>query len=159
MGHTYEDLAVMYRLYEKADRFLCLPECKYHYRQHSRGIMGDSSLKNRWDHYLAARQRCEDMMGTWPQWESLLEGRCITAAIGVWCGYYSNPREQRRDYLPQLKELSRFARERVHIMKQDTSRGLAGRLVMRLLPHASWWSFGLAWFIGWLYRLRHGRSL
>ncbi|MBQ1930764.1 MAG: glycosyltransferase, partial [Lachnospiraceae bacterium] len=52
VGHTYEDLAVIYRLYERADRFLCLTDRKYHYRQHPYGIMGDSSLKNRLDHCL-----------------------------------------------------------------------------------------------------------
>ena len=159
VGHTYEDLAVIYRLYGKADRFLCLPEQKYHYRQRQNGIMGDSSLPNRLDHCLAARQRYEDMVDTWPEWKGMLEGRCVTAAIGVWCGYYSNPREQRQAYLPQLREMARFAREKYHTVEQDTGRGLAGRLVTRLLPYASWWSFGLAWGIGQLYRWKHGRSL
>lgn len=159
VGHTYEDLAVIYRLYQKADRFLCLPDCKYHYRQHANGIMGNSSLPNRLDHCLAARQRYEDMVETWPEWKDLLEGRCVTAAIGVWCGYYSNNSAVRRRYLPQLKEIAAHAKGKAWIVKRDTSRGLAGRMVVRLLPYATRWSFGLAWIIGQLYRLRHDRSL
>ena len=159
VGHTYEDLAVIYRLYERADRFLCLTDRKYHYRQHPYGIMGDSSLKNRLDHCLAARQRCEDMVDRWPQWTDLLEGRCVTAAIGVWCGYYCNPRHERKAYLPQLEEMARYARDKAWTVQGDASRGLAGRMVIRLLPYATWWSFGLAWGIVRLYRLRHGRSL
>lgn len=158
-GHTYEDLAVIYRLYEKADHVLCLPDRKYHYRQHSHGIMGDSSLSNRLDHCLAARGRCEDMMSCWPEWEGMLEGRCITAAIGVWCGYYCNPKEERQKYLPQLKKMAEDAKKKMWTVQKDTSRGLAGRMVIRLLPYATWWSFGLAWGIGRLYRLRHDRSL
>ena len=159
VGHTYEDLAVIYRLYEQADRFLCLPDRKYHYRQHPYGIMGDCSLKNRLDHCLAAGQRCQDMIRRWPQWSDLLEGRCVTAAIGVWCGYYCNPREERKKYLPQLREMARYAGDKAGTVRKDTSRGLAGQMVIRLLPHATWWSFGLAWGIGRLYRIRHGRSL
>ena len=47
VGRTYEDLAIVHRLFERAEVILCLPEAKYHYLQRPDSIVGDISLQNR----------------------------------------------------------------------------------------------------------------
>lgn len=158
-GRTYEDLATLYRLFVKAERIMCLSEPKYHYRRRDDGIVGDTSLSNRMNHYLAARQRYGDMIEKFPEFQSLLEGRCITAAIGIWCGYYHNPITIRREYAPQLHQIAQFAKPRIKMALKNTSCGLAGRIVIRLLPYDHWWAFWLAGVIGRLYQRKHGRML
>jgi glycosyltransferase involved in cell wall biosynthesis len=158
-GRTYEDLATVYRLLEKARRILCLPEQKYHYRRRSGSIVGDTSLPNRMNHYLAAQARYEDMVRRFPEFEALLEERCIAAAAGIWCGWCRNAPAVRRQYAPQLKEITTYARSRLQKVLRCTGSGLAGRLVMRLLPYDSWWAFALAGLIGHLYQRKHGRML
>lgn len=159
VGHNFEDLAIAYRLFEASDKVLCLPEPKYHYLQRSDSIIADTSLKNRMDCYIAAQRRCVDMADRWPQFRSLLEWQCITSLIGIWCGYIYNPKAIRLRFIPQLRDIAAFAKPRYKEALKYTNLGLAGRLVMRLVPHAAWWSFALAGLIGWLYKLKHGRIL
>lgn len=159
VGQTYEDLATVYRLFSKAARIVCLPEPKYHYRRRQNSITGDASLPNRMNHYLAARARYADMAESWPEHRELLEQRCVTAAIGIWSGYYHNPRVVRLQYISQLKEISQYAKPRIHLMLKQKSCGLAGRLILRLLPYHACWAFALAGAIGWLYQRKHGRML
>ena len=158
-GRTYEDLATVYRLLEKAERILCLPEQKYHYRRRSGSIVGDTSLPNRMNHYLAAQARYEDMVRRWPEFEELLQERCMAAAVGIWCGWCRNAPNVRRQYAPQLKEIAAYARPRIQKVLRRTSSGLAGRMVMRLLPYNTWWAFTLSGIIGYFYQRKHGRML
>jgi glycosyltransferase involved in cell wall biosynthesis len=158
-GRTYEDLATVYRLLEKARRILCLPAQKYHYRRRSGSIVGDTSLPNRMNHYRFAHQRYLDMVDAWPEFRLLLEERCITSAIGIWCSYYCNPQKIRRQYAQQLQKIAAYAKPRIRQALDCTSCGLAGRLVLRLLPYNTWWAFALAWLIGKLYQRKHGRTL
>lgn len=159
VGHTYEDLATVYRLFGKAERVLCLPEPKYHYRRRHDSITADISLPNRMEHYLAARQRYADMAAEWPEFQELLEQRCAAAAIGLWSGYFHNPRNVRIEYASQLRDISDFVKPRIHRIRKQPSCGLAGRLILLLLPYNTWWAFGLAGLIGWLYARKHGRTL
>jgi glycosyltransferase involved in cell wall biosynthesis len=158
-GKTYEDLATVYRLLLKVRRVLCLPEPKYHYRHRKGSIMSDTSLPNRMNHYEFARQRYADLIGQFPEFEALLEERCLAAAVGIWCGYCHNPRPLRREYAAQLHEIAAYAKPRLHQALTHTSAGMAGRLVLRLLPYDRLWAFHLARFIGWLYQCKHGRTL
>lgn len=158
-GRTYEDLSTVYRLLEQAQTIACLPEQKYHYRRHSGSIVADTSLPSRMNHYLAARQRYGDLASRYPEFEVLLQERCLAAAVGIWCGWYRNPSHIRRQYAPQLRQIAAFARPRLRQCLKHTGCGAAGRAVMRLLPYDTRWAFALAGLIGWAYQLRHGRTL
>lgn len=158
-GKTYEDLATVYRLLCKAERVLCLPEPKYHYRRRRNSIMGDAALSNRVNHYDFAQQRYADLANRWPELQALLEDRCLTAAIGIWCGYYHNPRSIRREHAAKLREIAVYAKPRVRSALKRTSCGLAGKLVLRLLPYDQSWAFWLSDLIGRLYQRKHGRTL
>lgn len=155
-GRTYEDLATVYRLLEQAQRVLCLPEQKYHYRRHRGSITADTALPSRMNHYLSARQRYEDMAPRYPELERLLQERCMAAAVGIWCCWYRNPRQVRRQYPRQLRQIAAEAKGQC---LKHTGCGLAGRMVMRLLPYDTWWAFALAGLIGQAYELKHGRTL
>ena len=159
VGQTYEDLAAVHRLFAKAEKVLFLSEPKYHYRRRDDGIVGDTSLPNRMNHYNAAQQRYANMVKDFSEFQELLELRCITAAIGIWCGYYHNPISVRREYAPQLRQIAQFAKPGVKKALKDTNCGLAGRMVIRLLPYDRWWAFALAGLISRLYQWKHGRML
>lgn len=158
-GRTYEDLAVLYRVFEKADRILCLTQPLYHYRQRPTGIIGNTGLDNRMNHFLAAKNRLEDLLPRHPEFEALLENRCATAAIGLWTAYYRNPKALRRAYLPQMKEISRFAAPLCRRAARTPGLGMAGKMAVRLVPHPTPWAFAGAYLIGKLYERKHGRTL
>lgn len=158
-GRTYEDIAVMHRLFLRAEEVLCLPEAKYHYRQRVGSIVGDTSLENRIDHFLAAKQRYDEIGAQWPQFENLMLGQCVASAIGIWRGYYRNPEPVRKQMLPQLKDISKFAAQHYQAALRDMSPGKAGKILIRLTPYPEWWSFLLSCVIGRLYEFKHGRAL
>lgn len=159
VGRTFEDMAIAYRLFEKAEHVLCLPEAKYHYLQRSDSILGDVSLRNRMNSLLAVRERYEEMYEQYPQFCVLLENTCVAESVCVWACYWYNSREEREKYRVQLKEISDFSRPRWKQAFKDTNLGVLGRMVICLLPYPTWWSFGLAWLIGRIYKLRHGKLL
>ena len=155
-GRTFEDVAVMYKLFERTDKVACLSKRGYNYRQHSASIIADKSLKNELNYYHAAKERYEAMRERWPQFESQLLAQCAMCTIGIWWSYYANPKEVRREYLPQLREISAFCTPNAKRAGDILGIGLAGRLTLNLVPYVTWWSFGLAHLVGWLYEKKHG---
>lgn len=159
-GRNFEDIATTYRVFEKAKTVQLMPEAKYHYLQRPDSIMGDASLRNRVDSYLAAKSQYLDMKDRWPQFRGLLEAWCISVAAGIWGVYLSNPREAREKYRGTVEEIAAFAREHpAAVEKAEESLGLAGRLAVRLTPHTGWWAFALAGLVNRLYLAKHGRPL
>ena len=158
-GRTFEDIAVMHRLFMRAQRVVCLPEIKYHYLHHKGSIVDNKSLGNLMNHFCATKLRLDEMCNQWPQFQQLLETQCVVAAIGLWCGYIRTPRVMRRELLPMLREVSAFCTPHVKRAAEDTEAGLAGRLVLKLIPHPTWWSFALAGLVSWLYERKHGSPL
>lgn len=158
-GQVYEDMDMVGRLFERAGRVLCVPGVKYHYIQREDGIMGDRSLKKRLEHYETARRRLEEMGRRWPEFVSMLEGQCVASAVPVWCGYYSNPREERKRYRSQIEKIAAFGKENYRKALEYISLGRIGRMVVRLIPHTQWWSFALAGALSWAYQVKRGRGL
>lgn len=159
-GQNFEDIATTHRVFERAKAVRLLPEAKYHYRQRPDSIMGDGTLRNRVDGYLAAKGQYLGMKDRWPQFRGLLEAWCISVAAGIWGVYLSNPREERKKYWGTVEEIAAFARAHPKAVTRATeSLGLAGRLVVRLTPYARWWAFAAAGLVNRLYLARHGRPL
>ena len=159
-GRNFEDIATTYRVFEKARTVQLMPEAKYHYLQRPDSIMGDGSLRNRVDSYLAAKAQYLDMKDRWPQFRGLLEAWCISVAAGIWGVYLGNPKEAREEYRSTVEEIAAFAGEHPDAVKRaEESLGLAGRLAVRLTSHTGRWAFALAGVINGLYRAKHGRPL
>lgn len=159
VGRTYEDIAVMHKLFMRADCVVCLPQAKYHYLQRGDSIIGDISLENSINFYISAKSRYEEMKETYPQFERILAGQCAASAITIWSVYYANPREERKRYASAIQQISAFAAEHEDCVSEYIGLGKAGRIILRLVPHTTWWSFALAGFWGWLYKLRNGRAI
>ena len=159
IGKTFEDIAVMHRLFARAARVICLPDIGYNYLQRDGSIVSDVSLANRVNHYIAAKKRYDEMIEDWAQFENLLLAQCVASSIGLWTVYLSNSPEERKNYLEAMKEIAAFAKTHSEKALRYMSLGLAGRLVVRLTPYAQWWAFAIAWVVGRLYRIRHGRNL
>ena len=158
-GRTYEDIAVMHWLFLRAEKVACLPEVLYHYRQREGSIVDNTSLGNRINHYIASKERYDALSGEWPQFRQLMEGQCVASAVGIWAGCLSNPRGDREKYVKDLQAIADFSA--IHYQKalKYMDLGLAGRMVLRLTQHNSWWAFAAARGVAALYRWKHGREL
>lgn len=159
LGRTYEDIAVMHRLFTRAERVMVLPDAMYSYFQRSGSIVSDQRLSGKINHFLAAKQRLDEMAEEWPQFRWLMEAQCVASSAGVWCAYYANPKEEREKAAGQLREIADFARTHMQQAAGHMGLGLAGRIVVRLVPYDRWWSFMLARCVNWLYMKKNGRAL
>lgn len=152
-----EDVAITYSILKKVQKILCLPEAKYHFLQRAGSITHTNTLKQLLDAQQIQRDCFEDTQKTWSEID-ISYVRCIVCSIGVWLNYYTCPRDERALYWPQIKELSAFAKAHPNDCRAARQQlGITGRAVLPLLPYATWWSFALAGFWGWLYRLKRRR--
>jgi len=158
-GRTFEDIATTYKLFIKGQRLVCLPEVKYNYLQRPGSILSDTSLRNRINYYLAAKERYDNMFSDWPQLRRLLAAQCVGAAVGVWSCYSSNSKAEQDKYAVIIQKIAAFVRENYKDTRQYLNLGITGRAVLCLTPYAKWWSFVLAGFFSRLYKLKHGRRL
>lgn len=159
LGKTFEDMCMVPLAFQRARKTVLLPEAKYFYRQHHESIVASTSLSNKLNHCAAADYRYETLRTDYPQLEPLLLDQRMASAVGVWTSYYRNPRAVRRAALPQIREIAAFCREHKGLHQTQKRFGLAGRLMMKLLPYPSWWAFLLARVVSDLYKYRHGDPL
>ena len=156
---TAEDLEVTYAILKKTQKILCLPEAKYHIRQREGSITQAITLKKVTDAQRIHRECCEDAQKIWPQIK-VSEAAYISYAIAAWSNWYTYPKDERVLYWPQIKEISVFAKAHPDDCRALRPQlGITGRAVLPLLPYATWWSFAVAGFWGWLYRLKMRRMV
>ena len=151
-GKTYEDIEVMYKLFERAKKIVCLPDGKYHYLQRLGSITKNISLANRIDYHDAALKRYEDMRESWPQFLPQLEGQCLVSAIGIWCSYLHSTREEKQKYRTDIQRISQFSKLHYKSAYKYLKLGKAGKIIVILTKHTAWWAFALAEVINFFYK-------
>lgn len=159
-GRNFEDIAVTYRLFEKADKVVCLPKCKYFYLQRGDGIVRNKALSNIMTYYEATKERYFYLRDRYPQFQEQMESGLVTAVVRAWEVWPSAPAEVRGQYREQLEEMAAFARENsTAVTAAARGLGLAGRLKLKLSRYPHWWAFALVWCIDRLYERKHGKPL
>ena len=155
-GKTFEDFAVTFRLFEKANSIICLPDAKYYYVQRSGSIMQDVSIRNTLNRYDAAKVRYDGMIDNWPQFEKMLADRCIRMAVKVWTSYKHSPKQEKLLARQQLREISRFLTPYIKAGASPDILGRADKLIVKLVPYPYDWSFALADIINFTHRVYKG---
>ena len=155
---VFEDMAIMYQIFKKAECVVCLPDVFYHYEHNETGLTAAPSLKSRMDFYQVSRERYEDLKQDFPLFAKQLTSVLVEAAVHIWTAYYDTPRKERAIYAAQIKDIAAFCREHYKVAMEKSQMGLAVRLVLRLTPHPGGWAFQLARGISKLYKIKHGNG-
>lgn len=159
-GRNFEDIATIYRLFEKVDMIVCFPQCKYFYLQRMNGIVQSRSLSNVAVCYEIEKERYLNLKDNYPQFQEQMEVRLVSSVANIWGVYLLNPREVRKQYQEKLKKMAAFVREHPSaVTAAAQTQGIAGKLKLKLIPYPHWWAFALVWSIDKLYELKHGRLL
>jgi glycosyltransferase involved in cell wall biosynthesis len=156
---VFEDMAVMYRLFMRAERVVCLPNELYHYEHHETGLTTKLSLESRINFFQVNRERFENLGQDFPQLAEGLLRVLAVAAIQIWTAYYDTPKDKRKSCSADIDKMARFNREHYKAMLENARLGLAGKLALRLTPYAHPWAFVLARWVSRLYDLKHGKPL
>lgn len=155
-GRCCDDIAVSYRLIERADRVGCVKGAYYHYRQHGGTNAHGTALKNSADHFLSAKERYDVLTAKYPQLSVLLAVDCLVAVAFFWCNYMENPREVRREYEQTAQAMSAFSREHYEDRREFRTMGRLAKLVLPLTLHRTKAAYLTAFLFGWLYRKKRG---
>lgn len=162
-GRSFEDIATTYRLFEKADTILCLPDCKYFYLQRSDGIVHSRSLDNEINYHYAVREQYLNLKDRYPQFQERMTNRIVSHANRVFGLYRSSPAEKKKQYKRQVHEIARFVRGYPSateiVMRKWWELGPAGRLKFKLMQYPYWWSFAMVQCVEGIYKVIRGKSL
>lgn len=153
-GKTFEDFAVTFRLLERANAIVCLPDAKYNYFQREGSIMRNISITNQINRYDAAKVRYDEMIENWPQFETMLIDRCIRLAVNLWTIYYNESKKTRFNVKEQLRDISCFLTPYIKAGFHPETLGRAGQLIVKLIPYPYGWSFAIARGIQMLYNVK-----
>jgi len=156
---VFEDMAVMYQLFKRAGRIVCLPDIFYHYEHHEASLTEAPSLKSRLDFYQVSKERYDALKRDLPPLAYKLSSVLVEAAVHIWAVYDSASKEDRAIYDAQVKDIAAFCGEHYKAALEKSQMGFAGRLVLRLTPHAKPWAFVLARWTSKLYERKHGNPL
>lgn len=156
---VFEDMAIMYQLFKRAECIVCLPDVFYHYEHNEASLTAAPSLKSRMDFYQVSKERYESLMQDFPPLAERLAPVLVEAAVRIWAAYYDTPKKERAIYDAQIKDIAAFCWEHYKAALEKSQMGFAGRLVLRLTPYAKPWAFALCHGVSKLYQLRHRASL
>lgn len=156
---VFEDMAVMYQLFMRAEQVVCLPEVLYHYRHDGDSLSENPSLESRLDFYEVTQHRYKALQRDFPQLAERLEGVLVSAAVHIWAVYAQYPRQEHAKYDAKIKEMAAFNRKHYKKALTENNMGLAGRLIQRLTPYPTPWAFALAGIVSRRYEKEHGKPL
>ncbi len=155
-GRVYEDVAVTYRLVERARAVAVLPEAKVHYRVNPDGITESGGLENHLDYWAAAKGRCDALLPRYPERAALLRLAPMSAAIEAWSRVWPRRRELTGPQKDALADMTAFVRQYGPEALAGDAFGPTGRLRLRAIAHPGGLSYWFAWQMGRLYRKKHG---
>lgn len=156
-GRVYEDIAVMYKLFEKADRILILPEARYYYVQRKSGIVKNHTMKNAMDFFEVQRERYETLRGIYPQTLALQQAGYMNGIYLVWVAAAKMPKSKLEEHRSQMDEMAVFAVEHLKAaLDSEYNMGITMRLAFRFIQFNNRLSYICVWILDQIYMLKHG---
>jgi glycosyltransferase involved in cell wall biosynthesis len=150
-GKNYEDVYTTYKLFDRAGTVAVIPDPAYHYRQRSGSIVHLDSVRNRVEGWRAKSQVLAFFEKSAPYNQNencrrVLVEYCSNNIYEAWTLRGKNAREERRQLMPELKEIAAFVRK---YYKYSDLKGRAKRRrwVMLLARRAARPNFALAGII------------
>ena len=106
-GRYFEDIFIMYRIFDLCERISVLDSPSYHYLQRAESIMGSISFFKELDALEAHKQRYIEMDVKYPQFHFLMMSRYKLAYLAT-LSLLSDNRNLKYEDFPELEEYRRF---------------------------------------------------
>ena len=151
----FEDIRVVYQLFERIERIVCLPEAKYYYLKRAGSISAELNLRNALDFYHTMLSRYEEMREKWPQLEKQMLSLCAgNTTMDLWLRYCESPIEERKALWPKIQAFSAAYGRNRQVLQGYMELGIFGRTVLQLALYPAGWSFALTRFMDRIYSLK-----
>lgn len=132
LGRNYEDVAVVYQLFDRASCIAFSSRCAYHYVFHGSNIVQNESLSNRVDYWLSARERYEALAPKYPKLESVLALDVVRVNGICWSLAWGAKRGDRVVFERIRTDMVMFARKHCRSAQEASEYGRLGRVWLRL---------------------------
>ena len=154
-GHVFEDTAIMYKLFLKANSVVTISKPLYHYRQLRRGsIVQSHSMANLIDYWLAHKSRydyflSDNRFNTDNVFMNRLRFFCAEAIARTYWFCYNNTKQERDKYFQIIMQMHVFCGQNFPVF------GLKGMpLYVRMALFVG--RFNIMFAFAWLYYLLLG---
>lgn len=142
-GRVFEDIATTYRLMDKAEKVVCIPDVLFHYRMRKGSISHVRSFKNEGDRWLAYSEMYSAWNGKGEQFRKTLIRYCMFAIRRMWFSYPVYLRQAEPGERARIKalfhEMQVFsASHRREILKGDFPRRTKITCMVSQCDHPLW---------------------
>lgn len=152
LGRNYEDVAVVYRLFERAEEIAFSTKAMYHYAFHGLNIVMEDNLANRIDYWLAAKERFDALINQYPQYSQLLECDVMRVNLICWSLAWGAKGRDAIMFAANKQEMASFARGHWRCLVEEGTLGRLGRICARLTKHSGRWAIALSAHLQSLYK-------
>ena len=132
LGRNYEDVAVVYQLFDRADRIAFSQVFAYHYIFHEANIVRDESLSNRVDYWLSARERYEALAPRYPELEGALALDVMRVNAICWSLAWGARGKDKAVFEQVRADMVVFARKHCRSAQEASKYGRLGHAWLKL---------------------------
>ena len=155
LGRNYEDVAVVYRLFGRAERIAFSTRAMYHYAFHGSNIVMEESLANRIDYWLAAKERFDALAEAYPSYRQLLELDVMRVNLICWSRAWGARGRDAAMFAAHKREMASFARKHWRCLVEEGTLGGLGVICVRLTKHDGRWAIALCLYLQRLYKVKN----
>lgn len=155
LGRNYEDVSVVYRLFERTKCVVFVDKSMYHYVFHGLNIVTEESLTNRIDYWLAAKERFDVLAKSHPSYWHLLELDVMRVNLICWSLAWKARGRDAAMFAAHKREMASFAKEHWRCLAEEKTLGRVGHLCARLTIYSGWWALVLIRYLNRLTEKLH----
>lgn len=155
VGQRFEDINTTYRLFERANQVVLLPEVLYYYQIRKDSIVQSCSLESEIDCVKANIQRYEDLRARYPMLNTIMLNQILHSIIKVWFLVWPERDNLSKKMHGELKYFANFAYKNLPSSTLYENLGVTGRLSLFFIQHARFWAWWITWRLYRVYRIKH----
>ena len=159
-GRNYEDVVLMFELFDCCKSIVCIPEMLIHYRRRKASIVTSYNLDDLVDCWSANYIRYNLFAKRSDEYEIETVKGCIIAAASVWCwdGGVFRKHSNRSNYVEQYEEIRVFATNNKRKVL-DGEYSLFCKIIVWALKFDNTLLFSILYLCNRLFRMMRGRKL
>ena len=154
VGYNYEDLRTTYKLLQKTDSIMVIPNILYHYMQYNGSISHYATAENELDRWTAYYEQYCVFSDKGEDYKKMCTRRCNNAIITSWGSLWKAKKEVLLEEQDRITEIVSFARKN----NFDSSK-LYLKLGVALAAKGTRWSMFFEYLLVSIYRLLHYQKL
>lgn len=151
-SRVLEDYYCIHKLFHNAEKIICLPEAKYHYRQREKSLIHKWNLEEMIIYIHANGERLEFILSEWPQLSDIISTHYALKLIELWKECFHLPRRKVKNLIPELNKISELTKKNYSQIYTYAQLGRIGIIQLFFAKYPNQISFFVVAALNLLYR-------